>query len=110
MELDASDPTIRMVGDSLQLTCTAITVDHLTRGVHLIVEWTGGNGGATQIETTVNGTTAARTLTFSPLNTSHGAKYTCQAAINIPSINVTRNHGNSTDVYVRSKLPFSLSY
>ena len=105
MELDASDPTIRMVGDSLQLTCTAITVDHLTRGVHLIVEWTGGNGGATQIETTVNGATVTRTLTFSPLSTTHGAKYTCQAAIKIPPINVTRNNGNSTDVLVQSKQP-----
>ena len=99
-----------MVGDSLHLTCTATTVDHLTPGADLTVEWTGGNGGATQSKTTVNGTTPTRTLTFSSLSTTHGAKYTCQAAIKIPSINVTRNNSNSTDVLVQSKQPFSLSY
>ncbi|CAI8024478.1 hypothetical protein GBAR_LOCUS14204 [Geodia barretti] len=105
VELDASSPTIQTVGDSLHLTCTATTVDHLTPGAELTVEWTGGNGGATQIETAVEGTTVTRTLTFSSLSTTHGAKYTCQAAINIPSINVTRNNSSNTDVYVRIPSP-----
>ena len=43
------------------------------------------------------------TLTVSPLNTSHGAEYTCQAEISIPSISVTSSGSESRAVMVQSK-------
>ena len=97
-------------GQEITLTCTVTVVDHLV--VSPEVQWTGGSVAESAVMqssvTTSNQATTIQTLTFSPLSTTHGAKYTCQAAINIPSI--TRNNSSSTDVYVRSKLPLSLSY
>ena len=44
-----------------------------------------------------------RILMFSPLHTSHGATYTCQAAINISSISLLRTANQSRHVKVQSK-------
>ena len=69
------------------------------------VQWIGGSvgsAGVTESATTVSGVTST-SLTFSPLLTSHGAQYACQATINISSINVTKTGSNSTDVMVQSK-------
>ena len=83
------------------------TVANLVANADLTVQWSGGgvgSAGVTESATTVSGVTSTRTLTFSPLLTSHGAQYTCQATINIPSINVTKSGSDSTDVMVQSKL------
>ena len=83
------------------------TVANLVANADLTVQWSGGgvgSAGVIESATTVSGATSTRTLTFSPLLTSHGAQYTCQATINIPSINVTKTGSDSTDVMVQSKL------
>ena len=88
----------------LQLTCTVITVANLVASAELTVQWSGGSVGSNGVTvSTVSGDTSTKNLTFSPLLTSHGAQYTCQATINIPSINVTKTGSNSTDVMVQSK-------
>ena len=51
----------------------------------------------------VTGTTVVGTLTFSSLNTSHGAKYSCQAVINIPDIDLMKTGSDSTEVKVQSE-------
>ena len=89
------------------MTCTVTTVANLVANADLTVQWSGGgvgSAGVTESATTVSGVTSTRTLTFSPLLTSHGAQYTCQATINIPSISVTKTGSDSTDVMVQSKL------
>ena len=92
-------------GEELVLTCTATVVEHLT--VHPTVQWSGGSVDSTDSlaegETTRNGVTSSRTLTFSPLGTSHGAQYTCQAEISILSIDVTSSDSESRAVMVQSK-------
>ena len=92
-------------GEDLVLTCTVTVVEHLT--VQPTVQWSGGSVGSgasvTQDETTPNGVTSMRTLTFSPLSTSHGAEYTCQVGISIPSISVTSSGSDSRAVMVQSK-------
>ena len=92
-------------GEDLVLTCTATVVEHLT--VNSTVQWSGGSVGSgasvTEGETTRNGVTSMRTLTFSSLSTSHGAEYTCQAEISVPAINMTRNGSGSRTVMVQSK-------
>ena len=92
-----------VIGDELQLTCSVTVPEGLTP--RPTVHWSGGSVGSdevTESATTVTGATSIRTLTFSPLLTSHGAQYTCQATINIPSIRVLRMTSNSTDVNVQS--------
>ena len=92
-------------GEELVLTCTVTVVEHLT--VHPTVQWSGGSvnssDSVTESETTHSGVTSMRTLTFSPLNTSHGAEYTCQVGISIPSISVTSSGSDSRAVMVQSK-------
>ena len=99
--------TTGVAGEELQLTCTVTTLANLVASAELTVQWSGGGvGSAGVIESanTVSGATSTRTLTFSPLLTSHGAQYICLATINIPSISVTKTGSNSTDVMVQSKL------
>ena len=87
------------------LTCTVTVVEHFT--VHPTVQWSGGSvdssASVTESETTHNGVTSSRTLAFSPLSTSHGAEYTCQAEISIPAIDVTSSGSDSRAVMVQSK-------
>ena len=94
-------------GDELQLTCSVTVTEGLT--VQPTVQWSGGSVGSegvTQTATTVSGSHSTRTLAFSPLLTSHGAQYTCQAVINIPSISVMRNGSNSANLIVQSMLNY----
>ena len=89
----------------LQLTCTVTVVDHLV--VDPSVWWTGGSvggsSGVTQSNTYVSGISSTRTLTFSPLRTSHGNEYTCTADINVWSIGLWKYNSSSKNVTVLSK-------
>ena len=95
-------------GTGLTLTCTVVLNSSVDDSVNVMnVQWSGGSVGhsasVTESETTHSGVTSVRTLTFHPLNTSHGAEYTCQAEITIPSISVTKTSSESRAVIVQSK-------
>ena len=99
-----SDTTVGTAGDQFQLICTVTTVGNLVTSALVTVYWSGdsvGSSGVTVDNIINNGVS---TLTFNPLLTSHGAKYTCQAMINISSINVMVTGSNSIDIMVQSKL------
>ena len=90
-------------GTEFQLICSVTVTEGLT--VQPTVQWSGGSVGSegvTESATNHSGTISMRTLTFSPLLTSHGAQYTCQAEINVSSISVMRNGSNSTDLVAQS--------
>ena len=63
----------------------------------------GSGNGVMVGDTTHSGVMSMRTLTFSPLRTSHGSLYTCQADINIPSIDLRKNKSEERNVLVQSK-------
>ena len=94
-----------LAGDNLSLTCTVTVEEYLT--VVPTVQWSGGSvgleDGVTESDTSHDGVNSMRTLTFSPLHTSHGAEYTCQAEINIPSISVMKTITRNVRVMVQSK-------
>ena len=100
-----SNVTSGTAGEQLVLTCTVTVVESLI--VTPTVQWSGGSVGrstsVTESETTHSGDTSSRALTFSPLNTSHGAEYTCQAEISIPSISVTKAANESKSLSAQSK-------
>ena len=90
------------------LICSVTVVEHLIAQnngtVH--VEWSGGilgseNGLMEHI--THNGSYTSNTLTFNPLLPSHGAMYTCQARINVSSINLLKMACDTRNVIVQSK-------
>ena len=94
------------VGGQLQLICTVTTEEHLTPSAQLTVQWTGGSVGANavaQSETVTSGITSTRNLTFSSLNTSHGAQYSCVAVTSISSINDVKRGSDSSDIMVQSE-------
>ena len=71
------------------LTCTVMVIDGMN--LALSVEWVGpdgvvvaseGNRTVGQVET--QGTTSTLTLSFNPVLSSHGGRYTCRAAISVP--------------------------
>ncbi|CAI8052140.1 hypothetical protein GBAR_LOCUS28541, partial [Geodia barretti] len=45
------------------------------------------------------------TLMFSPLSTSHGAEYSCQAVIDIRALNITKTGVDSADLIVQIPSP-----
>ena len=105
--MNISGATVGAAGERFEFICTMTIVEHLIANTIRTVTWSGGSVGSgasvTESETTHSGVTSTRTLTFSPLNTSHGANYTCQAEISIPSISVTSSGSESRAVMVQSK-------
>ena len=109
---DLPDPVVTicgindgLAGDDLSLTCTVIVVEYLT--VVPTVQWSGGSvgleDGVTESETSHDGVNSTRTLAFSPLHTSHGAEYSCQTMISIPSISVMKTVTGRLGIIVQSK-------
>ena len=100
-----SGPTAGTAGENFQLTCNVSVVEYLI--AQPTVQWSGGSvdtgNGVTQSGTTHSGVMSMRTLTFTPLRTSHGAQYTCQADTNISSISVMKTVSDNRDVLVRSR-------
>ena len=70
------------------------------------VEWSGGSVGSESVsvdDIMRDGATSTRQITFSPLRTSHGGQYVCQADIATPSIGLMRTANSSRDVTVQSE-------
>ena len=94
------------VGEQLTLTCEMSTVKHLISSTLLTLQWRGGRVGTRGVimsDTTHSGNTSKTTLTFTPLNTSHGGEYSCNAKISIPVINLTKEASERTALNVQSK-------
>ena len=94
-------------GQAYTLTCTATVVENLV--VEPALEWldrdrnvVGGNDITVRPSVTM-GTNTTLTLTFDPLHTSHGGRYTCRASINIPAISFSNSNEADSDVIVQSK-------
>ena len=93
-------------GQAHTVTCTATVVENLV--VEPTLEWldtdrniVGGNS-ITVGPPITTGTNTTLTLTFDPLHTSHGGRYTCRATINITAISII-NSSEVSDVVVQSK-------
>ena len=92
-------------GNDLILTCTVKVIKFLI--VKPTVQWSvgsvGSGNGVMVGDTTHSGVMSMRTLTFSPLRTSHGSLYTCQADINMTSIDLRKTTSEERNVLVQSK-------
>ena len=75
------------------MTCIVTVVEYLT--VEPTVQWSGGSvgsgNGVMVGDTTHSGVMSMKTLTFSPLCTSHEGDYICQATVNTTLINEKSN-------------------
>ena len=97
-------PTTGVAGEDLQLTCSVSVVEYLV--AEPTVQWSGGSVGSenvTESTTATSGVTSERSVTFSPLRTSHGAQYTCQAEVSISSITLVKTGSESRAVMVQSE-------
>ena len=107
-------PTVTVISDNTStagqmhsLTCIATTKDFV---VNLpILEWiqpTMDVGADIALNEQINGTVSAnRSLTFNPLKTSNGGRYTCRARIDISLVGIMNRSDSSTvDVRVKSTL------
>ena len=98
-------PTTGVAGEGLQLTCSVSVVEYLV--AKPTVQWSGGSvgsgDGVTESATAISGVMSERSLTFSPLCTSHGADYTCQAEVSISSLSLMKIGNRSREVMVHSE-------
>ena len=112
--LDLPDPnvtlsstTVGLAGEEERLMCTVTTVEYLSESAILSLTWSGGSVGSSGVTESgtvnVSETTSISNLTFSSLSTLHGAKYSCQAVIEIPSINVIKTGIEDVDLIVKSE-------
>ena len=97
--------TVGIAGDDLNWTCSVTVVEHLT--VRPTVQWSGGSvgsgNGVMVGDTTHSGVMSMRTLTFSPLRTSHGGRYFCEGIINVPMIMLRKTGRKETILQVECK-------
>ena len=82
--------------ESFSLTCSVSVVAHLV--VDPNITW-GYMTGVVQTQ----GTGSSLELTFNPLTTSYGGRYTCTAIVNVPEISVSVSAHNTTDLVVTCK-------
>ena len=104
-----SGPFFGRAGKDLELICGVRVVEHLiAQNIDIIhVEWSGGSlgsGNGVMEHITHNGSYISNVLIFNPLLPSHGARYTCQARINISSIDLLKMGRDNRNVVVQSKL------
>jgi len=62
------------------------------------IVWRDGQG-----REVAGGSGSGLLLTFDPLRTSNGSRYTCTASVSVPEISLTVSGEASTDVVVSSK-------
>ena len=105
--IDIRSSGVSTAGQTHTLTCIATVVENLV--VESTLEWldtdkhvVGGNS-ITVGPAVTTGTNTTLTLTFDPLHTSHGGRYTCRVRINIPAISVINSSEVSDVVVVQSK-------
>ena len=91
-----SGPSIGTAGEDLELICSVRVVEHLIsqKSIDTVhVEWSGTSGASENhlMQSIIrNGSYISKALIFNPLLLSHETRYTCQARINISSINLLR--------------------
>jgi len=73
-----------VAGESFSLTCTVTLAVGDSRIGDPVVQWIGPDGGSInsdiqQVITSDSTVTYVSTLEFTPVQTSHGGQYTCQA-------------------------------
>ena len=101
-----SGPSIGTAGEDLELICGVKVVEHLIAQTIVHVEWSGGSlgsGNGIMEHITHNGSYISNTLIFNPLLPSHGARYTCQARINISSVSLLKMASDTGNIIVQSK-------
>ena len=86
--------TLTTAGRPLTLTCTVIVVEYLV--ISPLLQWLTADGSLTTdnpvaMETEVAGEVSTRTLSFTPVLTSHGGQYNCMASLNITGVPLTQS-------------------
>ena len=109
-----SGPSIGTAGDDFVLICGVRVVEHLiSQNIDIVhVEWSGGSlGSGNDVMKHIihNGSYTSNTLIFNPLLPSHGARYTCQARINISSVYLLKMASDIRNIIVQSKLSCTTS-
>lgn len=102
VSIEVTGSSESIAGTTYSLMCRATVPTPLARPPN--VTWVGLNANDADISLTsnmVSGSESRLTLTFSPLRTSHGDVYTCQAGFNTPEfILPDLNNAASTTVRV----------
>ena len=104
-----SGPSIGTAEEDFVLICGVRVVERLiAQNISTVqVEWSGGSlSSQDEIMDGIihNGSYVSKALIFNPLLPSHGARYTCQAEINISSINLLKTASDIQNIIVQCKL------
>ena len=97
-------PASATAGEVVELTCSVPVVEYLVQSPTL--DWSGGSVGQPGVavaDLTTLGGNIWRNISFSPLKTSHGGQYVCQASLSIPVIGLEETWTSSRNLSVQSE-------
>ena len=97
-------PASATTGEVVELSCSVPVVEHL--GQSPTLDWSGGSVGQPGVavtDLTTLGGTIWRNISFSPLKTSHGGQYVCQANLSVLAIYLPETWASSRDLSVQSE-------
>ena len=97
-------PASATAGEVVELSCSVPVVEHLVQSPTL--DWSGGSvgqPGVAMTDLTTLGGTIWRNISFSPLKTSYGGQFLCQAGLSIPAIGLEETWASSRDLSVQSE-------
>lgn len=93
-----------VVGENYTLICTVSTLEDITENSVLSGTWTDINGHSLQQDLiTVNETTSFFMLHFTPVDTSDGGQYICNASITVPKLSVVTASSKFYDIVIQSE-------
>ena len=94
-----------IAGENYTLICSVSVIEGLVDDATLAISWTNEEQNtvpSTLIE--VSSTNQTITLDFTPLLSSHGRRYICNASITIPAISTVKRSSETTGITVRSNV------
>ena len=97
-------PASATAGEVMELSCSVPVMEHL--GQSPTLDWSGGSVGQPGVavtDLTTLGANIWRNISFSPLKTSHGGQYVCQAGLSIPAFGLEETWASSRDLSVQSE-------
>lgn len=91
-----------VVGENYTLTCTVSTLEDIAENSILSGTWTDVNGHSLQQDLIiVNETTSFFMLHFTPIDTSDGGQYICNASITVPKLSIVTAFSKFYDIIIQ---------
>ncbi len=100
-----------IAGENYTLICSASVIEGLVDDAILAISWTDSEQNTVPSNIMqVSSTNRTSTLEFTPLLSSHGRRYICNASITVPATSTLKKNSETTDITVQSNVLYLYNY